>query len=222
LTLALFAASVGGFALARQRTPSPAEVTRTRDDSGRLDSIARARQDSLNRTLPGYVIDSARPIEEEVRRFTRAVGGSPIEALRHASDSRDALVRRIVRDVARGDSADLALAAVTPREFIDLVYPSSPYTHPPYKESPAVVWMQIADPSASGYRRLIRRVGGQAFEYESHSCEPKPNRQGQNTLWLNCSVRVLTPQRETTTQHWFGTIIERGGRYKVLSFKNQY
>ena len=193
-----------------------------RADSVRNDSIARARQDSVNRSLPGYVVDSARPLEEEVRRFKQTVGGSPSVALRHASRSREALVRRIVRDVAQGDSTDLALTAVTPREFIDLIYPSSPYTHPPYKESPAVIWMEIANPSASGYRRLIRRLGGQAFEYESHACEPKPDRQGKNVLWLNCSVRVLTPQHETTTQHWFGTILEREGQYKVLSFKNQY
>lgn len=220
--LALLATSLATFVIACQPASGATDSTRLRADSTRRDSIARARQDSINRTLPGYVVDSARPIEEEVRRFKRTVGGASLETLQHASNSRDALVRRIVGDVAKGDSADLALAAVTPREFIDLIYPSSPYTHAPYKESPAVVWMEIANSSVGGYRRLIRRLGGQGFAYESHNCEPKAERQGKNVLWLNCSVRVLTPQRETTTQRWFGSIIERDGRYKVLSFKNQY
>jgi hypothetical protein len=199
-----------------------ADTAAVRADSIQRDSVARARQDSINRTLPGYVVDSILPIEEEVRRFKSKLDGPPVDALAHASASRDELVRRIVRDVARGDSADLVATAVTPREFIDLVYPSSPYTHPPYRESPSIVWMQIANPSNSGYLRLYRRLGGQAFQYESHTCDAKPDRQGKNTLWLGCTIRVLNPQHETTTQRWFGTIIERDGRFKVMSFRNQF
>ena len=205
-----------------QRGATPVDAATVRADSVRRDSVARARQDSINRTLPGYVVDSILPIDAEIRRFKATIGGDPVPSFAHASASREALVRRIVRDVARGDSVDLASAAVTPREFIDLVYPSSPYTHPPYRESPSIVWMQIANPSNAGFLRLIRRLGGQAFEYESHTCNKAAERQGKNTLWLDCAVRVLTPQRETTTQRWFGTIIERDGRYKVMGFRNQY
>ena len=83
-------------------------------DSVRADSVARARQDSINRAQPGYVVDSIHPVEEELARFRAAVGGAAVAGLQHASPSRDALVARIVDDVARGDSADLARAAITP------------------------------------------------------------------------------------------------------------
>ena len=201
---------------------TPADAATIRADSLRRDSVARARQDSINRTLPGYVVDSIHPIEEEIRRFKATIGGEPVQTFAHASPSRESLVRRIVRDVANGDSTDLAAAAVTPREFIDLVYPSSPYTHPPYRETPSMIWMQIANPSNSGFVRLIRRLGGQPWKYESHTCQGHAERQGTNTLWLDCTIRVITPQRETTTQRWFGTIIARDGRYKVMSFRNQF
>jgi hypothetical protein len=218
----LCAAALFSLTTACQRSAQAADTLAVRADSVRRDSVSRARQDSINRTLPGYVVDSILPIEEEVRRFTSKLAGTPVDTLLHASPSREALVRRIVRDVAKADSTDLASLAVTPREFIDLVYPSSPYTHPPYRESPSIVWMQIANPSNSGYLRLFRRLGGQAFEYESHTCSAKPERQARNTLWLDCTIRVLNPQHETTTQRWFGTIIERDGRYKVMSFRNQF
>src|SRR5678815_1044414 len=66
----------------------------SRTDSVRADSIARARQDSINRASPGYVIDSVLPVEEELRRFRAAVGGTTAtEELRHASLSRADLVR---------------------------------------------------------------------------------------------------------------------------------
>jgi hypothetical protein len=201
---------------------SPANAAATHADSARADSAARARQDSINRTLPGYVVDSARPIPEEIRRFAARVGGESVTSLAHASAAREALMRRVVRDVTKADSADLAAAAVTPREFIDLVYPSSPYTHPPYEQPPDLVWMQIADPSAAGYRRLLARRGGQTFAYISHACSGKPERQGRNTLYLDCLIVVRDSAREDIKQRWFGTIIERDGRFKILSYRNQF
>src|SRR5512138_1154903 len=44
-------------------------------DSTSADSIERARQDSINRSQPGYVVDSARPPEEDLRRFRDVLGG---------------------------------------------------------------------------------------------------------------------------------------------------
>jgi len=200
----------------------PADAASSHADSVRTDSIARARQDSINRTLPGYVVDSARPIPEEIRRFAARVGGNPASSFAHASASREALIRRVVRGVSNADSADLAAAAITPREFIDLVYPSSPYTHPPYEQPPDLVWMQIANPSAAGYRRLLARRGGQPFAYVSHSCAGKAAHQGPNTLFLDCLITVRDESKAQIKQRWFGTIVERGGRFKILSYRNQF
>ena len=193
-----------------------------RADSIRRDSIARARQDSINRAQPGYIVDSILPVEEELRRFRAAVGGKPVTSLSNGSSSREELVKRVVRDVAIRDSADLRALTLTPREFADLVYPSSPYTHPPYRTAPGLVWMQISQPSATGLKRLLARRGGTTFEYVDHSCKPAPERQGPNTLWTDCQVRVLGPSHETLTQRWFGSIIERDGVYKIVSFANQF
>ena len=200
----------------------PADAASAHVDSLRADSIARARQDSINRSLPGYVVDSARPIPEEIRRFAARIGGNPVSVFAHASASREALIRRVVRDVVASDSTDLSAAAITPREFIDLIYPSSPYTRPPYEQPPDLVWMQIANPSAAGYRRLLARRGGQAFVYISHGCAGKPERQGPNTLFVDCVITVRDPSRAEIKQRWFGSIIERDGRFKVLSYRNQF
>ena len=193
-----------------------------RADSVRKDSIVRARQDSFNRAQPGYVVDSILPVEEELRRFRAAVGGKPVTVFSNGSSSREELVKRVVRDVAVRDSADLRALTLTAREFADLVYPSSPYTHPPYRSPPGLVWMQISQPSATGLKRLLARRGGTTFEYVDYSCQPTPEHQGANTVWTDCQVRVIGPNRETLTQRWFGSIIERDGIYKVVSFANQF
>src|SRR5688572_3108316 len=85
-------------------------TARSPQDSVLADSIARARQDSINRRLPGYVVDSILPVEEELRRFRLAVreqGASTgtdtndiVTALTSGSDSREALVRRFIKALA--------------------------------------------------------------------------------------------------------------------------
>ena len=194
----------------------------SRTDSARADSTARARQDSINRASPGYVIDSVLPVAEELRRFRAAVGGTEATDLQHASLSRADLVRRFVRDLSTRDSTDLRRAAIDAREFADLVYPDSPNTRPPYRQSPAFVWMQIAGQSTSGLTRLLQRRGGQQLEYVSHACGEKPDVEGANRLWPKCVVRVASTAGDTTTQRLFGTIVERGGRFKFVSYANQF
>lgn len=190
-------------------------------DSARRDSVARARQDSVNRTMPGYVVDSILPVAEQVRRFAAQLREAPVTELQGASPSRDALVKRFVQAVVAADSADLLAMALSAREFIDLVYPESPATHPPYQQDPALVWRTIQNPSVSGFKRLVRRAGGIQMTLAGYSCAPAA-RQGENRLWANCQLRLVGAKGDTTTHRFFGTILERHGRFKIISFKNEF
>jgi hypothetical protein len=191
-------------------------------DSVRADSINRARQDSINRASPGYVVDSILPVEEEIRRFRVATGGQPVTALAGGSGSREALARRFMTALAANDSTDLRAMVLNAREFADLVYPESPYTHPPYRQSPALVWNQIQNPSASGYTRLVRRLGKQPLRYLDHACDANPDRQGRNLIWTNCFVRLAGPNGDTTSHRLFGSIIQRDRKFKIVSYKNEF
>lgn len=190
--------------------------------AGRADSIARARQDELNRRLPGYVVDSILPVEEELARFRMAVAGHPTAALSNGSSTREALVKRFVRALATADSADLEAMLLGPREFADLVYPESPYTSPPYRQSPGLVWNQIQNPSRSGFTRLVRRLGGQPLKYEGYGCKSPPDRQGRNLIWTGCTISLADTNGEITRHRLFGSIIEREGRFKFVSYTNEY
>ena len=191
-------------------------------DSARADSINVARQDSINRAAPGYVIDSILPVEETIRRFRAAVGGEPVTEFASASRSKEALVRRFMKALAAGDSADLRGMVLSAREFADLVYPESPYTHPPYRQSPALVWNQIQNPSASGFTRLVRRLGSQPLRYMDHRCDAKPDRQGRNLIWTHCFVRLRNSDEPATSHRLFGSIIQRDGKFKIVSYKNEF
>jgi len=191
-------------------------------DSAQADSVGRARQDSINRTMPGYVVDSILPVEEELRRFRAAVGGDTVKALTGGSASRDALIRRFMKSLRANDSADLRAMLLTAREFADLVYPESPYPHPPYRQAPSLVWMQIEQPSESGLTRVIRRLGGQPLRLIASTCAKKPDVQGANNIWTDCSVRFVDTLGNTKTTKLFGSIIERERRFKFVSYTNDY
>ena len=191
-------------------------------DSVMKDSLARVRQDSINRTLPGYVVDSILPVEEQLRRFRAMVGGAPVTTFRNGSMSRDALVQRFMRAVVAADSNQLRAMAVDAREFADLIYPESPSTKPPYQQDPALVWRTIQNPSASGLKRLVRRAGGVPVRLASYKCEAAAAKQGRNILWSGCFLTLIGEKGDTSTHRFFGTIVEREGRFKFMSYKNEF
>jgi len=190
-------------------------------DSVRTDSIARARQDSINRTLPGYVIDSALSPDEDLRRFRAALGGAPATAFSGGSPSREALVRRFMKAIIEKDSADLRTMVVHAREFADLYYPDSPNAHPPLYESPALAWSMIQNPSISGLTRLLKYWGGHPIRYAGHLCEPKVLHEGKTNRYTGCLVRIVDAKGDTTNRLMFGSIVERNGMYKFLSYSNR-
>lgn len=190
-------------------------------DSVRADSLARVRQDSINRTLPGYVVDSILPVDEQLRRFRASIPGDSATHFAHASSSRDALVKRFGDALAASDSLAMRDMLITAREFADLFYPESQFTKPPLREAPAVVWMTIQNPSASGFRRLLRRVAGTSIRVAGYTCDPNPQHYGANTLW-NCQVKVPDLKGNVTLHRYFGSIVERHGEFKFLSYKNEF
>ncbi len=108
------------------------------------------------------------------------------------------------------------------REFADLYYPESPYAHPPYYVSPALAWRLIQDPSTSGLTRLLRRLGGTSLRYAGHLCDPNVMREGRTTRYAGCLVRIVAENGDTINKRYFGSIVERDGSFKFLSYTNSF
>src|SRR5687767_7597676 len=191
-------------------------------DRARADSVARVVQDSINRTLPGYVVDSIRPIEEELRRFRATVGGDSAGELAGGANSRAGLVRDFMESVSAADTARLRQMMITPREFADLIYPESPYVRPPYRQAPGLVWGQIESSGATGLTRLLTRLGGQRMLYVAHECARNPETYGSNRIWRGCLVRMRSSGGAGATVGLFGRIVERDGHFKFVNYANDF
>ena len=197
---------------------APSDAAR---DSARAEDLRRAHQDSINRTLPGYVVDSIFPVDEELLRFRNALGGDSAVVFAGGSPSREALVRRFVTALATSDTNAFRAMVVHGREFADLYYPVSPYSRAPYHQPPQLAWSLIQNPSTDGLTKLLHRMGGTRVTYVSHRCDPRVLHEGPITRYAGCLVRIAGAKGDTTTRLMFGSIVELGGVYKFLSYTNR-
>jgi hypothetical protein len=106
-------------------------------------------------------------------------------------------------------------------EFAYLVYPSSPYTHLPYRQAPGLVWLQLDMGSQHGLAQMLRRRSGIPLGYAGFRCDRAPQREGENTVWTGCVVRRARAPGDTVVEQLFGPIVERGGRFKFAAYANR-
>jgi len=165
-------------------------------------------------------IDSILPIEEEVRRFRATVAERPDGLDSGATRDRDRLVSDFIERLERRDTAALASALLTKAEFAYLYYPYTRFTAPPSELPPALLWFQITQNGSTGLTRLLRTWAGRDLGYQGYDCAPEPRAEGPNRLWERCTVRLSGPDGAATTRRLFGTILERDGRFKFVSFAN--
>lgn len=164
------------------------------------------------------VVDSILPPEEALRRFRQ--GHPEITALTGGADSRDALVRRFIGAVEAQDTAALRAMVLSRAEYAHLVYPTSRFTRPPMQQDPALIWFQMQLNSEKGVVRLLRRHGGEDSGFRGYACEDAPTVEGENRLWERCTVRLTAADGGDVTLRWFGSIIERDGHFKLMSYAN--
>jgi len=198
-------------------------------DQGNV-SAAPAKSDSASAALTaasskptpnGGVIDSALPLDEELRRFRANL--PRVTALEHAAPSREALVQQFIRALERNDTTALVRLHVTRAEYAWLIYPSSANSHPPYHQPPDIAWMLSKASTEKGLTRLMARRAGKPLGVVGHTCNEEPEREGENRIWRGCELRVRSGTGiETARQRLFGSIIERDGRFKFLSYSNQF
>lgn len=164
------------------------------------------------------VVDSALAPEEHLRRFRE--GLDPVRALDSVASSRDALVEAWADALERQDTARLVSLHLTRAEFAYLYFPESPYAAPPARTPPEFLWFQFRENSEKGLNRAVRRLGGRPVEIEALTCAP-PRRHGRSLLHEACRVRRRTAEG-VMEQRLFGTILERDGRFKFVSYANEF
>lgn len=176
-----------------------------------------SRPDARAESAPaGRAVDRALPREEALRRFTD--GLPPADSLVGGAESRDHLVAEFMAALARSDTAALAALAVTRSEFAHLYYPTSPRGKPPYDLEPGLMWFMLVQQRDRGLSRALELYGGTPISLIDHDCGTGASREGENVVYGPCTVRWKGDGGDTRSVRLFSQILERGGRFKFLSY----
>lgn len=165
------------------------------------------------------VVDSfvARP--EALRKFRQNL--APAEQLETPYSTRDSLVAGFVQALSVRDTAALVAMTVSESEFAYLYYPTTPQGLPPYDLEPGLMWQLLQQRSERGIRRALDLYGGRGLRFVSYDCGTGASREGENTVVGPCSLRLRDGSGKRVSVQLLSQILERGGRYKVLSYANK-
>jgi hypothetical protein len=182
------------------------------------------RADALLLTSNGPISPpkaSSQPtIEQQLSAFRRTVRVPAPDSMDGERSAR-ALVRRFALALERADTNAFRQMALTRAEFAYLYYPESPYTAKPYRQDPALLWFMIQEGSNKGLTRLFDRYAGSPTGYVGYRCSAASEVHGSTRLWPRCFIRRVVTRGDTIEDRLFGTIIERNGRFKFLSYVNK-
>lgn len=181
------------------------------------DTVRTAVSDSVR-----TIVDSILPIAEELCRFRATLPGEPPTALSGGAPSRDALVARFVTALEAADTAVFRDMLLTRAEFAWLYYPHTRFTAPPYELAPDLLWFQIENGTSRGFGRLLDRMGGRPVHADGYSCPSQPRAEGPNRVWEDCAVHLRPPGGQARDLRLFGTVLERDGVYKFVSYSNGF
>lgn len=192
--------------------------------AGLLHACGQARDESPPPgmdSVPGAGrADSIQPSEAALASFRRDL--PVVTRLEGGASSRDRLVEDFILAVERNDTAAVGRMHVSRAEYGYLYFPTSIYTGEPYAQPPEIAWLLSSQNSEKGISRVLRRLGGQKLGFSGYRCAEQ-SREGDNMFWRSCSVTYSDPRdRSVVTRRLFGAIIERHGRYKFLSYANDF
>jgi hypothetical protein len=165
-------------------------------------------------------VDSIRAPGEALALFR---DGLPIaDSLVGGAPSRDSLVARFTDAVARQDTAAVRAMVLDRAEYGWIYFPSLQRMNPATNLQPEVMWMLHAQESEKGITRVMRRLGGGQARFGGYACEAAPRVEGANRYWDACTVETVAEDGENATLKLFGSLIERGGRWKIVSYANDF
>jgi hypothetical protein len=165
------------------------------------------------------VVDSVVPMEVSLAAFRK--GLTPTDSLAGGAASREDLVHGFIVALERRDTASLRRLVLSKAEFAYLFYPTNPQALPPYDLSPALYWFLTETRSRQGLAHALSERAGTPLHYKGSRCLGTASIEGENKVYGPCVVTRLQEHGDSIVERLFGSIIERRGRWKFVSYANK-
>lgn len=166
---------------------------------------------------PAFTPDSVRRAQLDA-----FLAGLPeVNALSGGRPSQEVLARDFVAALEANDTTTLRGLLLTRAEFGRLYYPTNPQAKPPYDMEPGLFWFMLNQHSAKGLAKALEMLGGQRWPYAGLQCDATVSREGSNTVYGPCVVRLVQAQGDTVEARLFSLMLERDGVWKFVSYANK-
>lgn len=162
--------------------------------------------------------DTLHSTAESLRRFR--AGLAPVEGLSPAFESKEHVARVFLAAIATTDVPGVARTLMSRSEFAWLYYPDNPISRPPYELPAGIAWFELEGNSLAGVHRAFEAYGGRSVAFRDLQCASTPVVQGRNRLWNACMVVLEHDDGREATVRLFGSILERDGRFKLVTAAN--
>lgn len=162
------------------------------------------------------------PDSTRARELAEFRTGLPAVAeLEQGASSLDSLARAVVTALVAQDRARLDQLVLSRQEFAWIYYPTTPQGKPPYDLDPSTMWLTTEAQSGKGLGRAMERLNGKAVVFEGITCESAVSIEGENRVHGPCDIRLGGGQDVAGEGRLFGLVLERHGRWKVVSYVNR-
>lgn len=147
-----------------------------------------------------------------------AVPGAASAPLAGSRATPEGVARLALERLAAGDREALLAIALSETEFREVVYPELPASRPERNTSADFVWSSLHQKSRNSLAFTLDRYAGQRLELVAVDFLGETTDYGSYRVHRKTALTVQRPDGTKTVVRLFGSMIERGGRYKIFSF----
>ena len=138
--------------------------------------------------------------------------------LTNSHESPEALAQAVLTAIEKRDVDALHALALNREEFTERVWPELPAARPERNLSPAFVWGDLNQKSNIMLRETLAAHGGKHYELVSIRFLGETTPYESYRVRRESELTVKDPEGATRQIRVFGSMIEKGGRYKVFSY----
>lgn len=185
-------------------------------------SCGRARTNAPEAAAPAAGT-SETPVREATLTIDEVTPG--VGELKGGASSPEALVRSALRAFAAKDTLALRSLLITRDEWRDQLYPEFPVYYPAARdtreETKTFLWENHSLSSSNALMRALRKVGGKKMTLVKLEYRDQTQAFKTYTIHQGTTPSVKMPDGSEREITQLGSIVEKNGVYKLLSFRDR-
>jgi hypothetical protein len=139
-------------------------------------------------------------------------------SLENTFESPEEVSRAVLAALEAGDYETLRSYALSEDEFRLVVWPELPASRPERNVPRHYVWTDLNQKSTNRLRGLVVNRGGQRYELRQVGFKGETTRYETFNVHRDSIMVIQSEQGRVATVQFFGSMIERDGRYKLFSY----